>query len=558
MLENLKIKDKDTAALVPLHPNNAQYRVYNTMELQRQRNLPIRVLIAKARQEGVSTLIEALAFTMINFHENTQAQVVSADDDSTDQVFSMTKLFQEELPPGSKRPTVRSSRKEIAYRAPHRSKFMVQTAGKDVLGRGGTVQYFHGSEVAYWPHAKEGLIGSLQQVPDVPGTIVALESTGNGVGGEFYDRYVQAVAKLKANPQNYEGFLPIFLAWHTFSSYRTPLPEGFELEPVEEEQGLQKKYGLDHQQLYWRRRTIADKCGGDEVFFKQEYPSDWRECFQASGRSVFSQTMLNKWEDRCEPGSTCVFEDDEPRVVYRSLNCWNIWSRPRPGHQYAIGIDSMEGVVSDKANERSDPDYHGAVIYNRTANEVSAVYHGRGDQQEFGEQCLRAAVFYNCAHTAMELPTGMVVLDVFKRADYPNIFHRQTHDERDSVDESDDLGWKTTTRTRPVMTNQLISFLRDSPPTAWSLDLVQEMRTFIWDKNGRPVHKPGGHDDLLFALMIAIQVHIRCPMDAVPYEYAMTGGGDISGKKRRGPEYGGGYDNFFSEADDGDSDSDFD
>ena len=52
---------------------------------------------------------------------------------------------------------------------------------------------------------------------------------------------------------------------------------------------------------------------------------------------------------------------------------------------------------------------------------------------------------------------------------------------------------------------------------------MDEMETFIRDKNGKPVHRPGKHDDLLFALMIALQVHQRCPLSDLPYRDDYTG-----------------------------------
>jgi hypothetical protein len=151
----------------------------------------------------------------------------------------------------------------------------------------------------------------------------------------------------------------------------------------------------------------------------------------------------------------------------------------------------------------------------------------------------------------VELPTGMVILDVFKRDNYPNLFKRQIHDERRDSDETEELGWRTTPQTRPIMVQQLLSFLRDREIKTWSLELIQEMRTFVHDKTGKPVHQVGEHDDLIFGLMIAIQVHLRCPMDAVPYEYATTGATEAK-KGGRGIEYAGGYDT------EGDSVDDFD
>jgi hypothetical protein len=73
------------------------------------------------------------------------------------------------------------------------------------------------------------------------------------------------------------------------------------------------------------------------------------------------------------------------------------------------------------------------------------------------------------------------------------------------------------------MVEQCIRLCHEDPPKIWSSELVKEMRTFIRDKTGKAVHQPGEHDDLLFGLMIALQLHFRCPMNAVPYEYATTG-----------------------------------
>jgi hypothetical protein len=523
MREFLKIRHQDTGELVPFNLNLAQRKVWNVMQLQASAGLPVRLIIVKARQEGVSTLIEGILFQYINRYANKLAQVVSADTDSTNLVFNMSKIFQSELPADVRKKTDYSNRKEIAYSAPHRSKLMVQTAGKDVLGRGGTVQYFHASEVAFWPNAKEGLGGALQQVHKVPGTLVALESTGNGVGGEFYDRYIEAVDRIRTNPNDYSNYLPIFLAWHTFPSYTLKIPKGVVVDPDEEERDLQKKYHLTLEQIFWRRNTISGECGGDLRMFKQEYPADWEEAFQSTGQSIFSQAMLNKWQTQCKQGRNVVFEPGGYQDVLRRQNCWTVWRLPQEGHQYSMGIDTAEGKVSDSGNERSDPDYHGVVIYDRTSNEVVAIYHGREEQHLVGKQCLWAAQLYNGAWVAPELPYGMVVLDIFKQAGYVNIFNREGQDDAWDVKETNSLGWKTTVATRPVMVEQLVKLCHEDPPKVYSSELVKEMRTFVRNKTGKAIHLPGEHDDILFGLMIAVQIHLRCPMNLVPYEYASTG-----------------------------------
>ena len=54
-------------------------------------------------------------------------------------------------------------------------------------------------------------------------------------------------------------------------------------------------------------------------------------------------------------------------------------------------------------------------------------------------------------------------------------------------------------------------------------EIISEMMSFCYDKGGKPIHNSGKHDDLLFAAMIAFQVHRRCPMGEKPYSHACTG-----------------------------------
>ena len=54
-------------------------------------------------------------------------------------------------------------------------------------------------------------------------------------------------------------------------------------------------------------------------------------------------------------------------------------------------------------------------------------------------------------------------------------------------------------------------------------DLIDEMRGFVRNKDGKPIHLPGEHDDLLFSVMIAYQAHKRCPMTTKPYSQTHTG-----------------------------------
>jgi hypothetical protein len=513
--QNLKIIDK-SGHLVPLVANDGQLMFYNSINVQREKKLPVRIVLLKPRQVGWTTWSEAEGFTDVYHIPNWNAMAVSLDSDSTDEVFGMTKRFHDEMP--SPRPTDISRRKEIVFSKPHRSRFLSQTAGKVGVGRSFRSQFLHCSEVAFWQNAKEQLAGLYQIVPDKEGTVIVLESTANGVGGAFYDTFWEAVERRKKNPEDWRGFVHVFFPWYRFPEYSTPLPTGFTMDS--EEKQIQEDYKLTKEQIYWRRLKI-DQMNGDVNLFKQEYPATALEAFQASGNPVFTQQMIRFQAARVAPTPRCcVFTKSGVQNVKRKIDCWQVAYLPKENHQYALGIDTMEGRLSDMKDPKSNPDYDGMAIMDRTDGVIAAIWHGRGNQADLADQALLGANLYNEAWVAPEIPHSMVVLNKFKEAGYQNIYNRQIHDERITVSDSENLGWRTTLITRGYMVNDFITAMRDAALTVMFSDLIDEMKTFIKDKQGKPIHMAGKHDDILFAAMIALQVHLRCPFEAQAYQHS--------------------------------------
>ncbi len=510
--------------LVPLMLNIAQRKVHAVLETQRRAGVPMRAIILKARREGVSTYCESRFFWEVNRKQMHYACVCSADTKSTNKVFKMSKLFQQKIPEDIKLQTDFSNRIEIIYSAPHLSEFLCQTAGTDVLGRGGLTHYLHCTEFAFWQNAKEQLGGAQQEVPDNPDTIVAIESTANGQGGAFHDMFEQAVWDWH-NTRDPGNFLPIFLPWFIFPAYSRLAPDGFVLN--EEEEGIGQRHSLALGQIAWRRWAIKNKCQGDLAIFKQEYPATWQEEFQSTGNPVFTQGMIDYQESFIsKTPRRCVFTGKPGNMgiedVNRAFNCWEIACLPRPEAQYAFGIDTMEGRLSDVGNPKSKLDCDGAVMLDRNGV-VVAKYHGRGPQIDLAKQCLLAASFYNNAWTAPEIPKAMILLNYFKEKGYEHLYNRQVHDQRYIVEESENLGWRTDSITRDWLVNDFISALRDKSLKVTFSGILDEMRTFIRDKTGKAIHQSGKHDDQLFGAMIALQVHKRCPLNALPYPDDRTG-----------------------------------
>ena len=94
--------------------------------------------------------------------------------------------------------------------------YKVGTAGTKGVGRSGTMQLFHGSEVAFWPHGDTHAAGVLQAVPDEPGSEVVLESTANGVGNVFHQMWRDAETGAS-------DFIAVFVPWFWQEEYRKPI-----------------------------------------------------------------------------------------------------------------------------------------------------------------------------------------------------------------------------------------------------------------------------------------------------------------------------------------------
>lgn len=129
----------------------------------------------------------------------------------------------------------------------------------------------HNSEVGFWPFAHEHAAGVMQAIPDAPDTEVILESTANGVGNFYHEQWTKAVA-------GESEFIAIFVPWFLQPEYRSPAPKDIVLDEGEAE--LVGAYGLDLDQIAWRRKKVAEL--GSVELFRQEYPCSPDEAFQTS------------------------------------------------------------------------------------------------------------------------------------------------------------------------------------------------------------------------------------------------------------------------------------
>lgn len=280
----LQIKDK-AGCISPLNLNDAQLYVHRCIEKQRQETGRVRALILKGRQQGISTYVESRIYWLTSMREGLNAYILTHEQAATDNLFGMAQRFYD-LTPAELRPQVdRANAKEMSFQL-LRSGYKVATAGSKATGRSGTAQLFHGSEVAFWPGADEHMAGIGQVVPDLPGTEIVLESTANGIGNSFHRMWQLA-------QRGESEYIAIFVPWFWQREYARPVCDDFTLD--DSERGYAEAYGLNDEQMAWRRAKINSDFQGDVSLFDQEYPATPELAFRrASGEPYIRPEVVAK------------------------------------------------------------------------------------------------------------------------------------------------------------------------------------------------------------------------------------------------------------------------
>lgn len=270
----LKIRTKG-GSVEPFALNEAQLYLHGKLEQQLADIGKVRALILKGRQQGISTYVGGRFYHKATHRKGRRVFILTHEQDATNNLFGMVERYHEHCPELVKPTTGAANAKELAFPKLD-SGYAVGTAGAKAVGRSQTVQLFHGSEVAFWPNAPTHFAGVVQAIPDLPETEIILESTANGVGGEFHERWQQAEAGIG-------DYIAIFIPWFWQPEYSRAVPDGFSLD--DEEQEYMTAYGLTMGQMVWRRAKIAELK--DPALFKQEYPATAAEAFQMTGHDGF-------------------------------------------------------------------------------------------------------------------------------------------------------------------------------------------------------------------------------------------------------------------------------
>lgn len=286
----------------------------------------IEMIIAKARQHGISTETEGLTLHRACFGYGVNCVVASADQGKTGKMAQMTFLGYDMLPwwlrPVYSR-RVESDHGMLVFgtlKSGISFQHGSQTSG---IARGDTVKVYHLSEASSYTNPQEQIEASLFRCvhphPDVFGVI---ESSAEGDTGWFNDTYWHAKAEWKNRRAR---LCPLFLPWFlgidkypTETWIRTrPVPVNWRMEPetrkmiqrakayIASNPVLERVLGAGwemprNQAWYWEVNFLEHRAKGLEKLWFQEMPTDDREAFQSSYDNVFGREVIAEVDTRRE------------------------------------------------------------------------------------------------------------------------------------------------------------------------------------------------------------------------------------------------------------------
>lgn len=483
-------------------------------------NRPIRVVILKARQLGFSTMVQAFMLWMALTRPGRGCLVMTHKEDASQNLFRKIEVMIDELPPAYAARLAqiedRSQQGRMrSWKRPVRSAIKVDTAGNKNVGRGFTFQIVHASEVAFWEHYKRVFGSLMSALRKKPGTIMIVETTANGTGTPFHRLWKRA----KSGKGLWRAK---FYPWHEDPQWSLAIPEDEKVVWTKEERRLRRIFGLTDEQLYWRRVTIEDDYDGDVDLFRQEHPMTDEEAFIVSGSPYFPTAELERMLDRCRKplkmgelklvnGLPHLIEehlsdDDLRKRVERGTEpSWWIWERPRPGGRYIVCADPAGGTSRDACAAH--------VIDLVNLRVVASFRNYEMDPDDFADQLRWMGISYKRGMVAPESngEGRSTILRLSKVLRYFPLFYHVNPEEWSGGVVSR-WGWRTTSKTRPVMLGDLFGLVAKRKIDIPCERTVREMMTFVRkpEKQGRIAEAADGtHDDMVMSLAIGASNEAR-------------------------------------------------
>jgi len=474
-------------------------------EYKEGKRLSIKFLVLKGRQQGFTTVITAYQLACTITRKNFEGFTAADEDANTSAIFENKGKYPYSLLPDEIKPAEKyNNKKQLLFEELH-SSWEVKTASKN-MGRSRTINFFHGSEAAFWKDGISGVQAGLGEAM-TKDAIQILESTANGYN-EYKDLWDSG------------AWENCFYEWWRTPEYRFNFEDETKRADFQELIQNGKEWihercrwlindrHLDWEQVYW----YFNKYKGylTKELIQQEYPCSADEAFLASGSCIFNKENIMQRKrlleelyliDPPKVGEFIITWNDPERMDYPTgyrwtdnpKGCIKIYESPTPGRPYTLGGDT-KGEGSDW--------FSGVARDNNNGKRVAALHMSGLRSKPYAAQMWALGMHYNTALIGIETNFNTYPIELLGDWKYPRQYMREKVDTI-TKEVKKQYGWRTDGNTRPLIIERQITIVDEHIDLFFDIETLNEMLTFIKDKDGRYDAESGKHDDMLFADMIA-------------------------------------------------------
>ncbi|MGL5351967.1 MAG: terminase large subunit domain-containing protein [Clostridium sp.] len=467
----------------------------------------LKYILLKGRQAGMTSFITAYQLAKSITTKNFSGITIADNGENTTTIFVDKAKYTFSKIPEPLRPVEQYSTKREMVFDKINSKWRCLNAGAKEIGRSKTINFWHGSEGAFYPDL-HNLMKALGQAL-TKDSIQLIETTANGFN-QFKTLWNDAVS-------GDNNWTPLFFEWWQTSEYFL----NFENDTREEEfkelvengqseidkklRWLKHDKGLSYEQIYWYYGKWKDLKDG----VMQEYPCTPEEAFLSSGNPIFDNAKVVKrldflkelYKKSVPKRGKFIYEYKNERIINSSIkfiqdpNGWlTIYEDKMEYYPYVIGGDTAEGGT----------DYCiGQVVNNRTNKQV-ATFRARMDTDLFAKQMYCLGLYYNTALIGIESNFDLHPIKELERLRYPKQYMRESMDNLGGI-VNNKAGFNTNKATKPVIIGNLVEIVREETHLINDVKTCEEMLTFI-DNDGKYEAVVGEHDDTVMALAIAYEI----------------------------------------------------
>lgn len=215
-------------------------------------------------------------------------------------------------------------------------------------------------------------------------------------------------------------------------------------------------------------------------------------------------------------------------IVWKSeiAGAISLYAPPKEHRHYVIGGDTA-GTGSDS--------FVAQVLDNYSGDQVATLRHQFGED-EYAKQVYCLGMFYNTALIGIETNYSTYPVMELERLRYPNQYVRETFDNYTHKPRKS-FGFETTSKTRPIIIANLITWARENIDSINDRTTLEEMLTFVRNEDYRPEAEEGAHDDCVMSLAIAHYIRPQQKyLDDIPSRSGRKWTKDMLDDYRRGNE----------------------